>query len=196
MKWYKYNTQNLSDTEYIKWYSLMREEKKNRVDKNRFLIKKKQTVAGEMLARKAISQWCNVPPESIVFFTKEHNKPYAKDLNVEFNISHSGDMVVCAVSNTPIGIDIEKIRPIDLKIAKRFCNEEELKYLFGFAPRDEDFSYTENKEILTRFFSLWTAKEAYGKCVGDGLASINMPRCKEVKTCIIENEYIVSIVSR
>ena len=171
MKWYKYDIRDLTDTEYNKWYSLMSNDKQCRVDRFRFVYDKKRTVAGEMLARKAISEWCGVTPESIAFGIKEHGKPYAKDLAVEFNISHSGDMVVCAVDDKPVGIDIEQIRPIDLTVAKRICTDEELLYLLGHTPTDQDFTYTTNTEILTRFFELWTAKEAYGKYIGEGLFS-------------------------
>ena len=172
MKWYKYDIRDLTDAEYNKWYSLMSTDKQHRVDRFRFVDDKKRTVAGEMLARKAIAEWCGIAPESITFGIKEHGKPYAKDLTVEFNISHSGDMVVCAVDNKPIGIDIEQIRPIDLSVAKRICTEEELLYLFGHVPTEQDFTYTTDTKILTRFFELWTAKEAYGKCVGDGISLI------------------------
>ena len=121
MKWYKYDIRDLTVPEYNKWYSLMSTDKQQRVDRFRFVDDKKRTVAGEMLARKAIAEWCIVAPESIVFSIREHGKPYAVDLDVEFNISHSGDMVVCAVDDKPVGIDIEKIRPIDLTVAKRIC---------------------------------------------------------------------------
>ena len=173
MKWYKYDIRDLTDTEYNKWYSLMSEDKQCRVDRFLFVDDKKRTVAGEMLARKAIAEWCGIAPESITFGIKEHGKPYAKDLAVEFNISHSGNMVVCAVDDKPIGIDIEQIRPIDLTVAKRICTDEELLYLFGHTPTDEDFTYTTDTEILIRFFELWTAKEAYVKCIGEGVKSIS-----------------------
>lgn len=107
MKWYKYDIRYLTDNEYEKWYLLMNEEKQHRVNRLCFVDDKKRTVAGEMLARKVISEWCGVTPESISFGTKEHGKLYVKDLAVEFNISHSGDIVVCAIDNNPIGIDIE-----------------------------------------------------------------------------------------
>lgn len=169
MKWYKYNIRNFTDEEYAYWYSLMNEDKKQRVDRYRFCDDKKRTVAGEMLARRAIAEWCNVRQESISFAIGEYGKPYAIDLDVEFNISHSGDMVVCAVDDYPVGIDIEKIRPIDLSIAKHICTDEELIYIFGHKPTEEDYVYTEDMEILTRFFELWTVKEAYGKCNGLGI---------------------------
>lgn len=192
MKWYKYDIRDLTDAEYNKWYLLMNTDKQRRVDRFRFVDDKKRTVAGEMLARKAIAEWCGVAPESITFGIKEHGKPYVKDLTVEFNISHSGDMVVCAVNDKPIGIDIEQIRPIDLTVAKRICTDKELLYVFGHTPTDEDFTYTSDTEILTRFFELWTAKEAYGKLIGKGCEMLSS-NIKPTFFEFFENEYILSI---
>lgn len=172
MKWYHYDIRELAEEEYQKWYNLMSAEKKARVDRFRQPDDKKRTVAGEMLARKAIAQWCRVEADSIKFDTAEHGKPFAVGLNVEFNISHSGDIVVCAVSDQPVGIDIELIRPVDLRTAKHFCTPEDLKYLFGHTPSEDEFIKTEEEAILHRFFQIWTAKEAYCKCMGTGIQNI------------------------
>lgn len=169
MKWYRYDIRELTETEYQKWYSLMSAEKKARVDRFRQPDDKKRTVAGEMLARKAIAQWCGVEAESIKFDTAEHGKPFAVGLDVEINISHSGNMVVCAVSDQPVGIDIELIRPVDLRTAKHFCTPEDLEYLFGHTPSEEEFIKTEEEAILHRFFQIWTVKEAYCKWSGIGI---------------------------
>lgn len=184
MKWYKYDIRNLSDVKYCKWYSLMSEEKQRRVDRFRFENDKKRTIVGEMLARKTISEWCNVEPESIVFSTKEYGKPYAKNLSVEFNISHSDNMVLCAVSDVPVGVDIEKIRPVDISVIKRVCNNDELEYVL------QDNSYK-------RFFEIWTFKEAYFKCIGTGItnfSSVNYFHCKKKTLKKNFNGYIVHIV--
>lgn len=194
MKWYKYDIRDLTDAEYNKWYSLMSEDKQHRVERFRFLDDKKRTVAGEMLARQAIAKWCTVTPESIFFGIKEHGKPYAKDLAVEFNISHSGDMVVCAVDDKPIGIDIEQIRPIDLIVAKRICTDKELLYIFGHTPTENDFTYTTDIEILTRFFELWTAKEAYGKYVGNGI--VECYKASTINTIYSKEKYYIVAIYR
>ena len=173
MKWYKYDIRDLTNEEYNKYFSLMSPEKQQRVNKFRFADDKKRTVAGEMLARKTIAEWCSVDETDIVFYKNEHGKPYLKDLPCYFNISHSSDFVVCAVSENEIGIDIEKIRPIDLKIAKKICTETELKYLFNGIPNENDFNLATDDELLSRFFKLWTAKEAYGKCKGIGVDFID-----------------------
>lgn len=194
MKWYKYNICDLTDEEYAYWYSLMNADKRQRVDRYHMIDDKKRTVSGEMLARQAIAEWCNVQPESIRFAVDEQGKPYAVELCVEFNISHSGDMVVCAVADKPVGIDIEQIRPINLTITKRICTDKELHYLFGHTPTDADFVYTEDVNILTRFFELWTAKEASGKCIGAGLLynSLNNGIFEYVHIFCV-NQYDISI---
>ena len=196
MKWYKYDIRDLSSVEYDKWYSVMSEDKKRRVDRFRCVDDKKRTVAGEMLARKAIAEWCRVIPESIIFETNKHGKPYAKDLPVEFNISHSGDMVVCAVDDRAVGIDVEQIRPIDLGIAKRICTKKELMYLFEHVPVEEDYACTPNHEVLMRFFEIWTAKEAYGKCNGVGVSCLGAEVLEIPKMNIALENYYVCIVKK
>ncbi len=196
MKWYKYNIRDLTDSEYIKWYLQMSEEKRQRVDRFRFEDDKKRTVAGEMLVRKAVSEWCYIQPDKIMIDTGKYGKPYIVGLDVEFNISHSGDMVVCAVDDRPVGIDVELIRPIDLTIAKRICTNDELMYLFGHKATNIDFSYTEDAGILARFFELWTSKEAYGKCIGVGLFSdASLSDAYEHTHIICDDKYYISIVT-
>ena len=199
MKLYQYNIRDLSDEGYIHYYSLMGEEKKRRVDRFRFEDDKKRTIAGEMLARRAISECCAVPEESIVFETSKHGKPYAKGLNVEFNVSHSANMVVCVVDTDPVGIDIEKIRHVDLNTAKRIFCEEEVRYIFGYLLNCDDYNQYSNDAVLQRFFELWTKKEAHGKCIGTGLfteseANVNFKSWTEDGYCISIAELIHKLV--
>lgn len=160
MKLYFYNITRLSEDEYRKWFALMGAEKQQRVSRFRFFDDRKRTVAGEMLARKAVSKWCDVPMESIVIDTKKSGKPYAVGFPVEFSISHSGKFVVCAVSDKPIGVDIELVRPVDMNVAKHVFSDDELDYLFGHAPTEVDFTSQPDRDTLFRFFELWTKKEA------------------------------------
>lgn len=129
---------------------------------------KKCAVAGDMLAREEIARRCGVRKEDIVFQKNEYGKPFAQALRVQFNISHSGDMVLCAVSDDPVGVDVEKVRPVRLKTAKRICTEQELRYLFGKQPTEEDY-LCDDQAVLQRFFEIWCAKEAYFKCIGTGI---------------------------
>ena len=85
MKWSQLNINSLSDHEYQRWYALMDEEGKARVDRFYFPDDKKRTIVEELLARKAISDWCGVPEELIQFRRTKYGKPFAAGPPVEFN---------------------------------------------------------------------------------------------------------------
>ena len=77
---------------------------------------------------------------------------------VRFNISHSGDLVICAVSDFEIGIDIqEKSRMNTDRIAKKVMSPVEHK------------KYLESSERQDFFYRVWVMKESYVKWTGDGI---------------------------
>lgn len=193
MNWYKFNISELTQEEYDEWYSLMSETKQHRVDKLRFEKDKKLSVAGDMLAKKAVADFCLVEPRSVVLRQKDSGKPYVENFDAEFGISHSGDMVVCAVSDKPLGIDVEKIRPVNLKVALRVCSSDELEYIFGHAPKEQDFTCTTDSAVLTRFFEIWTSKEAYVKFKGTGIRDIKTDFDKAFIKRFYFEDYIVSV---
>ena len=84
---------------------------------------------------------------------------------------------------------IELIRPIDLSVAKRVCTDDDLLYVFGHKPTEADFVYTEDEEILKRFFEVWTRKEALIKLGND--------KCSLEKHYYHKNEfqYVISIAT-
>lgn len=83
----------------------------------------------------------------------ENGKPEAK--GICFNLSHSHNIVVCAVSEKPVGCDVEKEESTAKeKIAERFFCETEIAYL---------------KKEKDAFFRFWTMKESYVKMTGEGL---------------------------
>lgn len=135
---------------------MMSSERKEAVRKLRIPQKQKSKIVADNLCRNAISDFCRISPDKIEFGVTENGKPYAKGLDVNFNISHSGDMVVCAVSDKEIGIDIEKTREINPRISEKFACEKEIEYI------------NSHKNGL---FEIWTLKEAYFKCIGTGLGA-------------------------
>jgi 4'-phosphopantetheinyl transferase len=76
-----------------------------------------------------------------------------------FNLSHSGNWVVCAIDNAPVGVDIEYIKPTDFDIAHRFFSRDEYQYI------TEQTQETK----LDAFYETWSFKECYLKAVGMGL---------------------------
>lgn len=169
MKIYHFNIKNTDSKQIDEWFELMSDERKQAVSRMQVEHKRNLRIAADALCRKAISEFCGISPADIVFVYNEKGKPYAKGLPVHFNISHSGDIAVCAVSESEIGIDIEKIRSVNPRISDKFATEEENEYI----------STSENG-----FFEIWTLKEAYFKCIGTGLDA----NIKNVSFEIFENK--------
>lgn len=194
MKWYKYDIRNMNNDDYEYWYSLMSDEKKQRVDAFRYKDDKKRTVAGEMLVRKALSGIYYLPCEYFSFYTQEHGKPCVRNFDKKFNISHSGDYVVCVVDDDEVGIDIEQIKPVNLKVCKKFFNDDEKFYVFGKIPDEEDYGKEADEDMCRRFFEVWTYKEACVKLKGTGIADIHSVFDFERHTEVSDG-YVITIVS-
>lgn len=89
-------------------------------------------------------------------------KPFIQSgSDLQFNLSHSGNMAICSISNCNVGCDIEIIKSPSLNIAKRFFSPKENEILNSNPAPDE-------KEKL--FFRIWTMKESFVKCTGKGLS--------------------------
>ena len=115
--------------------------------------------------------------EELVFYEGEHGKPYIRRTpELYFNISHSGNIAVCAFSDREIGVDIEKIEEMDFKsIMKRFT--------------DVDRRYVDEGDASVRFKELWTFKESFVKCIGTGIADLGkIPSIKAGSSFEIEHE--------
>ena len=86
----------------------------------------------------------------------EFGKPEC-DNGLCFNISHSGNYVLFALSDSKVGCDIEEIRFLKgIRLGKIVFCDNEMKLLGNAFDR------------LGTFFELWTKKEALLKCMGDG----------------------------
>lgn len=157
---------------------LIDSRKRHRIKK---YVKKKnklQTLMGEILLRSIIIQKLKINNKDIVFSNNYYGKPYLKNYpNVFFNLSHSGEFVVCAFDEHPVGIDIEKIKEIEYKdLAENFFTKREYDYIMK---NDSD-------QQLNKFYDIWTLKESYIKCCGRGLSlslksfSIEISELKEI----------------
>lgn len=91
----------------------------------------------------------------------QNGKPcFANVENIEFNLSHSGEYAALAYCEgiMPIGVDIQKIRPMREGMKARILHEEE------YVP--EGLLEGEETIYLNR---IWAIKESYVKMTGDGL---------------------------
>ena len=90
----------------------------------------------------------------------QHGKPYLKNYpQVHFNISHCDGLAVCAFSDAPVGVDVERIDVFKDSIVRKVLTKEEQEFL----------SFYKGKEAYNElFFRFWTLKESWLKQDGSG----------------------------
>lgn len=116
------------------------------------------SLLGRLMLIKAFEEYGISSAEVNNLEYNKFGKPFLSSKAVNFNISHSGDFVICAVSKkSEIGIDIEKMTAIDLAEFKLQMTDDEWSRVVD----------SENKR--NSFFEYWTQKEAVIKAHGHGL---------------------------
>lgn len=90
--------------------------------------------------------------------TAKGGKPFLEGVAAKFSLSHSGRYALCALSDREVGCDIQRVRPVDDRVADRVLCGREKEVYAGLASDREDF-----------FFRVWTMKESYLKYTGKGL---------------------------
>ena len=130
-----------------------------------------------VFAKKCIFDFLDIDTAkySVAFRYNTYGKPFIKDIynsadgskfdiTPQFSISHSENIIVCAVAYFNIGLDCQKKSISDAdkcrKIAKRFYADGENEFLDAL----ESDAYIDN------FFEIWAKKEAYIKYTGKGIA--------------------------
>lgn len=126
------------------------------LDRHRFAV-----VRGRL--RTILGRYLDRDPATLRFGSNPHGKPELAGQPLRFNLSHSGDAMLVAITRgRDLGVDVEEIRP-DFggeAIARRFFAPAEVESLLGLPP-----------DARTRaFFQGWTRKESYIKAHGRGLA--------------------------
>jgi len=134
------------------------------------------SLLGRILLVKGLEQINYGFDESNLNYTS-FNKPYLENNAIHFNISHSGELVICALTKIgAIGIDIEKINGTKISDFKSQMTVNEWKLI------------NESTNANLSFFQYWTQKEAVIKTHGKGL-SIPLKSFEVTKNkTIIESE--------
>ena len=150
---------NVDDLDLSEAYKLLPESRKKKVNNFRFEKDKKLSAGAYLLLDKMLKEEDIANP---AFKIDKYGKAYISNYeNVYFNLSHSGKLVSCAISDMEVGVDVEYNDPtIDLDIAKNyFYNSEYENIMKAENPPDE-------------FFKYWVLKESYMKYTGLGF---NLP---------------------
>ena len=147
----------LTQNEFNSLLPLVSPEKQERIKKFHFFRDARNCLLGDVLSRFEICRATEISNKQLEFSVNAYGKPFLIDNHhVQFNVSHAGHYIACAVDDEPVGVDIELIKITDLKIADRFFTPDETAYIMQDQQAD-------------RFYEVWTKKESRIKWEGKGL---------------------------
>lgn len=151
----------LSKKQYAYFKTCISNDLREKLHRFHFEEDRLRSLYGNIMVRNLACKKLGMKNYEITFSYSEYGKPYIEETpEFHFNISHSHDWVICAVSSSQIGVDIEKVQLVDMDIAERFFSEEEYQDLL-YMPKEEQMPY---------FYRLWCSKESYIKYTGKGLS--------------------------
>lgn len=142
--------------------SLIDDSKLAKIKRHRNKRDYENALVADILLRYAILENTKMKYIKKPFLVNEYGKPYLPtNFNLQFNVSHSGEWVVCAVDERAVGIDVELMQETYmLEIAHRF-----------FTTMEYDMLSNADKSIREElFYDIWTLKESYIKALGKGLS--------------------------
>ncbi|WP_346239476.1 4'-phosphopantetheinyl transferase family protein [Niabella insulamsoli] len=124
---------------------------------------RKRFLSGRIMIKSILAKWIGGRPSQIKICAGKNGKPVAvSDIAAawlpHFNISHAGKRVAVAISDHPVGIDLEDIKKVDFAaLAPSVFSENERQV----------FEQSEDPAFI--FYKYWTSKEAFLKALGLGL---------------------------
>lgn len=159
------------------WQKWLTPDELARAGQFRIVQHKNRFVVTRGLLRTIIAHYIHYNPPTVPLHYTDTGKPYVKNF-VNFNLSHSRDMVVFAICDisTQVGIDIESIdATLNIEsIMRHYFSDSEIKA----------WQLLPNQARRTAFFRAWTRKEAFLKAIGLGLG---FPT-KEIEVSMQEQE--------
>jgi len=152
----KINLQNMAAL-YDKWLPVLSPKMRSQNYKFYKLDDRVRNLLGKLLLLKALELFGLAPLSLDNLQYNEFGRPYLSS-DFDFNITHSGAYVLCAINSTAVGVDIEEILPVDFTTLKEVMNETEWKIINNAA------------FPLREYYKYWTIKESAIKADGRGFS--------------------------
>lgn len=181
-----YNIPSVNQVDLEKLMTLVSPERKAKIDRLSKRDKRLQSLFSAVLLRAVLCNRLKIKNTELQFSVTTSGKPtFENRQNLHFSISHTDGLVAVALSDTEVGIDVEREKLIDLKICERFFTKSEQRYVLA-----------DSTLGLQRFFEIWTKKEAFAKCSGQSLAKtigkVDVLNNQTLKTFVV-GQYTVSL---
>jgi 4'-phosphopantetheinyl transferase len=140
--------------------SLLSDSERARALSFRFAEDGTRYAAAHVALRRLLAGYTGADPAALTITAPPQEKPALSGGAIEFNISHSGEWTALAFGCHAVGIDIERVQPLNA------ARELALDVLHPAEQR----ALAAHGGDAGEFFRIWTRKEALLKCTGKGLS--------------------------
>ena len=172
-----YLSENIWDFDLSKALGEISEQRREQALKFKFEQGQRLCVLAYQLLKEGLRKEYGIT-ENPIFEYNEHGKPsIVGHSEIYFNLSHCKEAAVCAISNHPIGVDVESIREFKDSLVNYTMNDDEVR----------EIETSENP--ASAFIRLWTMKEATMKLVGTGISN-------DMKSVIDTTKYKYTTIDR
>jgi len=138
---------------------LLSDDRRAKINRLREKNGKKESVVAYLLLRLALLEVYGIST-AVEFHHLDKGKPVLRDHpNIHFSLSHTRNAAACVVSDSVVGVDVQNIRAVTDRAARRVLTEAEYnEFIDALNPNEY-------------FCEIWAIKESYMKMTGQGIAA-------------------------
>ena len=154
-----YLSQDIWDFDLDAALAEISEQRREQAVKFKHELGQRLCVLAYQLLKQGLSEVYGIE-ENPVFEYNEHGKPsIVGHPEICFNLSHCKEAAICAISDQPVGVDVESVRSFNESLVRYTMNEDEIRQIES------------SEDQAVAFIRLWTMKESAMKLIGTGISN-------------------------
>lgn len=154
-----YLSQDIWDFDLDAALAEISEQRREQAVKFKHELGQRLCVLAYQLLKQGLSEVYGIE-ENPVFEYNEHGKPsIIGHPEICFNLSHCKEAAICAISDQPVGVDVESVRSFNESLVRYTMNEDEIRQIES------------SEDQAAAFIRLWTMKESAMKLIGTGISN-------------------------
>jgi 4'-phosphopantetheinyl transferase len=154
-----YLSQDIWDFDLDAALAEISEQRREQAVKFKHELGQRLCVLAYQLLKQGLSEVYGIE-ENPVFEYNEHGKPsIIGHPEICFNLSHCKEAAICAISDQPVGVDVESVRSFNESLVRYTMNEDEIRQIES------------SEDQAVAFIRLWTMKESAMKLIGTGISN-------------------------
>lgn len=132
--------------------------RRKKVNQAKSTLSKRQRLGAGVLLWKGLQE-LGFSEQEMTYGVDASGKPFFENCpTLHFSLSHSGEWAVCALSDSPVGVDVQIVSEYNARVAERFFSKEEAQRLLTLKKQEQDEEFTRlwaRKESRVKYWGNW-----------------------------------------